>query len=115
MRFTNRLDQFMLLSNAVVVADGGVGTLLELFYTWQLVQTKKICSIPIILMGDMWPGIIDLIKKMPLKRKYFEKEDLNLLFLAKDYKEVLNIIEEVHGEFKKGKKDFCLNYKKYKF
>ena len=66
-------------------------------------------------MGNMWPGLIDWLKKMPLKRKYFEKEDLNLLFLAKDYKEVLNIIEEVHGEFKKGKKDFCLNYKKYKF
>lgn len=33
-RFSNRLDNFMRLSNIVVVASGGVGTLLELFYTW---------------------------------------------------------------------------------
>ena len=32
-RFSSRLDNFMQLSNVVVVASGGVGTLLELFYT----------------------------------------------------------------------------------
>ncbi|MEK6818982.1 MAG: LOG family protein [Nanoarchaeota archaeon] len=114
MRFTNRLDEFMLLSNAVVVADGGVGTLLELFYTWQLVQTNKICHIPIILMGDMWPDLIKWLKRWPLKRKYFEKKDLDLLFLAKDYNDVIRAIDEVHREFKKGNKNFCLNYKKYR-
>ena len=36
-RFSNRLDYFMYLSNIVVVAPGGIGTLLELYYTWQLV------------------------------------------------------------------------------
>src|SRR3989344_4667591 len=37
-KFSRRLDEFMLLSNAIVVAPGGLGTMLELFYTWQLVQ-----------------------------------------------------------------------------
>ena len=32
-RFSERLDYFMYLSNVVVVAPGGVGTLLEFFYT----------------------------------------------------------------------------------
>ena len=35
-RFSTRLDYFMNLSNVVVVAPGGVSTLLEFFYTWQL-------------------------------------------------------------------------------
>jgi uncharacterized protein (TIGR00730 family) len=67
MRFTARLDRFMLLSNAVVVAHGGVGTLLELFYTWQLMQVEQTCDVPIILMGDMWPSFVKWLEKSPLK------------------------------------------------
>jgi uncharacterized protein (TIGR00730 family) len=51
--FSERLDQFMVLSNAIVVAPGGVGTLLELFYSWRLMQLKHICNVPIVLLGQM--------------------------------------------------------------
>ncbi|MFH0896727.1 MAG: LOG family protein, partial [Candidatus Bathyarchaeota archaeon] len=34
-RFSERLDNFIELANAVIVAPGGVGTMLEFFYTWQ--------------------------------------------------------------------------------
>lgn len=36
--FSARLDTFMLLSHVFIVTQGGIGTLLELFYTWQLMQ-----------------------------------------------------------------------------
>ena len=68
-RFSNRLDSFMQISNAVVVAPGGVGTMLELFYTWQLLQVKHICNIPIILLGSMWLDFIEWIKKHPLEKE----------------------------------------------
>lgn len=113
-RFSERLDNFMLLSNAIVVAHGGVGTLLELVYAWQLMQTKHICNIPLILLGEQWKGLIKWLKNEPLKRKFFNKDDLELLFLAKNYKEAINIINITYKEFRKGNKDFCLNYKKYK-
>ncbi len=113
-RFTSRLDNFMLLSNAVIVAPGGVGTLLEFFYTWQLVQVKHICHIPIILLGDQWPDLIKWLEKWPLKHKYFGKKDLHLLFLADDSKEALKVIDKAHEEFLLGREDFCINYKKYK-
>jgi len=113
-RFSERLDYFMYLSNIVVVAPGGVGTLLEFFYTWQLIQVKHICSIPIIFMGDMWPPLIDWIEKYPLKRKFMNKEDLNPLFLAKHCSEAMKIINKAHKEFKSGNEDFCQNFKKYK-
>lgn len=112
--FSDRLDNFMLLSNAVVVAEGGVGTLLEFLYTWQLVQTKEICNIPIILLGNMWPDLIKWFEKWPLKKKYFEKYDLNLLFLAENCKEAVKMIDNAYEEYKTGNKRFCLNYKKYK-
>lgn len=112
-RFSSRLDNFMLLSNAVVVAHGGVGTLLELFYTWQVLQVEHICHIPIILMGEQWHGLIDWLENQPLRRKYFEKKDLELLFFANTSEEAMRIIEDAHKEFKKGNKNFCMNYDKY--
>lgn len=36
--FSARLDTFMLLSHVFIITPGGIGTLLELFYTWQLMQ-----------------------------------------------------------------------------
>ena len=113
-RFSERLDNFMLLSNAIVVAHGGVGTLLELFYSWQLMQVKRICNIPIILLGKQWKGLIKWLKDEPLKRKFFNKEDLELLFTVKNADEAINILEDTYVEYKKGNKNFCLNYKKYK-
>ncbi|MAG78619.1 hypothetical protein CL616_04620 [archaeon] len=113
-KFSKRLDTFMKLSNIVVVAPGGIGTILEFFYTWQLMQVKHICSTPIILLGDMWPGLIRWIKKEPLKRKLLNKEDIELVYRVKNYREAMKIVKEAHKEFQKGGKNFCLNYKKYK-
>ena len=113
-RFSKRLDYFMSLSNAVVVAPGGVGTLLELVYTWQLMQVEHICHIPIILVGRQWPPLLKWVEKYPLKSKYLEKKDLTSLFVVKDYEEAMKIIDETYKKHQQGDKNFCLNYKKYK-
>ena len=113
-KFSGRLDNFMKYSNVVVVAPGGVGTILELFYTWQLMQVNHICNIPIILLGDMWDGLIKWLEKDPLNKKFFEKKDMNLLFHAKNSQEAMKMINTAYKEFNAGNKDFCLNYKKYK-
>ena len=113
-RFSDRLDYFMYLSNIVVVAPGGIGTLLELFYTWQLIQVNHICSIPIIFMGEMWPPLIDWIEKWPLKKKFLDKHDMHPLFLANNCTEAMAIIKKANKEYQKGNKEFCTNFKKYK-
>ncbi|KON28204.1 hypothetical protein AC481_02265 [miscellaneous Crenarchaeota group archaeon SMTZ-80] len=113
-RFSNRLDNFMKLSNAVVIAPGGVGTLLELFYTWQLMQVKHICNIPMILLGDMWLELVQWVKKYPLKNKLLNIEDVELLFLAKNCEEAFMIIKKTYEGYEKGDSNFCLNYNKYK-
>jgi uncharacterized protein (TIGR00730 family) len=98
-RFSKRLDKFMLLSNAVVIAPGGVGTLLEFFYTWQLVQTKKIHNIPIILMGREYPKLIKWIKENPLKKGYVGKDDMDLLFIAKKSTHAAKRIKKAFQEY----------------
>jgi len=112
--FSKRLDNFMLLSNVVVVAPGGVGTLLEFLYSWQLVQVKHICDIPIILLGEMWDELIEWVEKWPLAHGLIGPDDLNSIFLAKDCPEAMKVIMRAYDEYTKGGKDFCLTYKKYK-
>jgi uncharacterized protein (TIGR00730 family) len=113
-KFSNRLDDFMKLSNVVVVAPGGIGTILELFYTWQLLQVKHICdNVPIILLGPMWNGLIDWMKKQPLNKKLISKTDLDNIFLVNTCPQAMKIIKIAKGEFDKGDKNICLNIKKY--
>jgi uncharacterized protein (TIGR00725 family) len=113
-KFSARLDNFMLLSNVVVVAPGGVGTLLEFLYTWQLVQVKHICDIPIILLGNMWLELIEWIEKWPLKNNLISLEDLHPIFLAEDCDEAMKVIRRYFDEYNKREGDFCLTYKKYR-
>ena len=91
-RFSKRLDEFMRLSNAVVVAPGGIGTLLELVYAWQLLQVKHIQQIPIIVIGEEWKKLIEWIERYPLKRKYIDKRDLELVFPVNTIDEAMRII-----------------------
>jgi predicted Rossmann-fold nucleotide-binding protein len=111
-RFSGRLDKFMELSNVVVVAPGGIGTLLELLYTWQLEQVKHICDIPIILLGEDWQGLLDWIKKAMLRKGLVSKDDFKSLFVVKSCTEAMKIIDSVHNDFKDGK-EICTNFEKY--
>jgi uncharacterized protein (TIGR00730 family) len=56
--FFTRLHQFVLMSDAFVVAPGGIGTVLETFMIWQLLQVKHLEHTPLILVGHMWPGLV---------------------------------------------------------
>ncbi len=100
-KFSDRLDNFMLLSNAVVVAPGGIGTMLEFFYTWQLLQVHKIKHIPVILLGDIWGDFIKWIKKHPVRCKFISRDDLNLIYVAKDANEAMQIINKEYLKYKR--------------
>jgi len=113
-RFSNRLDYFMKLSNVVVVAPGGVGTILELMYTWQLIQVEHTCNYPIILLGDMWQPFIDWIETWPIKKKLMGENDMMPIFLAKHCREAMKVIRKANQDFKERGPDYCWNYRKYK-
>src|SRR5437763_9775289 len=75
-RFSSRLDEFIRLSHAVVVAPGGIGTLLELMYVWQLLQLKAVEPRPMILLGrDYWQGLLTWIRTMPLEMRLIGSQD----------------------------------------
>lgn len=60
--FFTRLHQFVLTSDAFVVAPGGIGTVLETMMIWQLLQVHHLRDTPLILVGQMWPGLINWAK-----------------------------------------------------
>jgi uncharacterized protein (TIGR00730 family) len=89
-RFSSRLDEFMRISHAVVVTPGGIGTLLELFYTWQLMQVNHIAPRPFILLGPMWEGLLDWMEKYPLNMKLMDKKDFQSIVLVRTVDDVVN-------------------------
>jgi uncharacterized protein (TIGR00730 family) len=109
--FSARLDAFMLLANVVVVAPGGVGTLLELFYAWQLIQVREIGDLPVILMGDMWKELVAWVSRWPLRRKLLSSSDLDSLFLVRDNAEAMRVIGAAHQAYMKGEKPSCRELK----
>jgi uncharacterized protein (TIGR00730 family) len=113
-RFSERLDYFMYLSNIVVVAPGGIGTLLEFMYTWQLVQVEQVCDTPIILLGKMWPPFLKWFKKWITNKEFIAKKDLHPIFLAENIQDAIKIIRMAHEDHKNGGPDVCNNYKKYR-
>jgi len=57
--FFSRLHHFMIVSDAFVVVPGGIGSLLEMSLAWQLLQVRKLYNTPLILVGKMWPELIE--------------------------------------------------------
>jgi len=112
-RFSNRLDNFMELSDAIIVAPGGIGTLLELLYTWQLVQVKHMCETPIILLGQHWQGLIDWIKKEMLRKKLMSKDDFWSIFVVKNNAQAMKILKKIKLGHDSNE-HVCKNFEKYR-
>ncbi|HEY9879975.1 MAG TPA: LOG family protein [Leptolyngbyaceae cyanobacterium] len=55
--FFSRLHHFVLISNAFIVVPGGIGTALEAFMIWQLLQVHQLHDTPLIMIGDMWKDL----------------------------------------------------------
>jgi uncharacterized protein (TIGR00730 family) len=64
--FFTRLHQFVLTSDAFIVAPGGIGTVLETLLIWQLLQVKHLENTGLILVGSMWPGLIEWAREAML-------------------------------------------------
>ena len=77
-RFSSRLDEFMVLSDAVIVAPGGIGTMLELMYVWQLIQVGMITPRPVVLLDrSMWEGLLAWMRENLLGRRLVGPHDFD--------------------------------------
>jgi uncharacterized protein (TIGR00730 family) len=86
---------FVKYAMAYVVLPGGFGTLDEMFEALTLIQTKRIKSFPVILMGsEFWKGLIDWIKETMLRDNKISPSDLALVEIIDDPEEVVKYIKK---------------------
>ena len=84
---------FVKYAQGFVVLPGGFGTLDELFESLVLVQTHKVTSFPIVLIGtDYWRGLLDWLAGPVLSRGMISAPDLRLLQLTDDVEEAVGVL-----------------------
>jgi uncharacterized protein (TIGR00730 family) len=100
-KFSSRLDDFMRLSHAVVCTPGGIGTLLEFFFVWQLIQVKHATPRPIVLLERaFWEGVLNWMKEVPLARGLLGEKDFGVIHIADTPEEVFEIISKHHQDYR---------------
>src|SRR5512141_3056119 len=98
--FFSRLHHFVRLSSAFVVMPGGIGTCLEAFMIWQLLQVKHMKEHPLILVGNMWPGLIGWMKENMVERGLVSPPDLDVVRIVASGEDAIPIIAESYERFK---------------
>jgi predicted Rossmann-fold nucleotide-binding protein len=97
--FFTRLHQFVLTSDAFVVAPGGIGTVLETLMVWQLLQVRHLQDTPLILVGAMWPGLIDWARRAMLSTDppLASPDDMKIPCCAASADEAIALIRTHHA------------------
>jgi uncharacterized protein (TIGR00730 family) len=99
--FFTRLHQFVLASDAFIVAPGGIGTVLETMMIWQLLQVRHLEDTPLILVGTMWPGLIEWARSSMLSfdPPLANPEDMTIPRCAASADEAIAMIREHHSKW----------------
>lgn len=81
-------------AQAYIYFPGGYGTLDEMFELITLIQTKKVPSIPIILVGkDFWGSLQEFIEKYVFEKyKDIDREDMDIYRIVDTTEEAFEII-----------------------
>jgi uncharacterized protein (TIGR00730 family) len=96
--FFTRLHHFVLASDAFIVAPGGIGTVLETLMVWQLLQVGHLGDVPLILVGQMWPGLIEwartsMVSSLPLLAN---PEDMSIPQCVANADEAVAMVRRYH-------------------
>ena len=99
--FFVRKVMFVKYAQGFVVLPGGVGTLDELFEAITLIQTQKIATFPIVLVGkDYWSGLLDWITNIMLKKEQnISPGDLDLITLVDTPDEAVEYIDNFYSKY----------------
>jgi len=91
--FFVRKLMFVKYAVGYVIFPGGFGTMDELFEALTLIQTRKIRSFPVILVGrQYWQGMLDWMNNTVLAMGNIDQADLELFHVVEEPSEVCDII-----------------------
>ncbi|HXE44134.1 MAG TPA: TIGR00730 family Rossman fold protein [Conexibacter sp.] len=93
--FFTRKVMFVRYASAFVVFPGGFGTLDELFESLTLIQTRKIRSFPLVLVGsDYWTPLVGWLRAQVLGEGKISAPDLDLLTVVDDADDIVRIVTQ---------------------
>ncbi len=103
--FFTRLHHFVLASDAFIVAPGGIGTVLEAMMIWQLLQVGHLEKMPFLMVGKMWPGLVEWARKEMLSfdPPLANAEDMDLPRCVPTADEAIAVIREHHAHWLQGR------------
>jgi len=91
--FFARKTMFVKYAQGFIVLPGGFGTLDELFEAVTLVQTRKVTSFPLVLMGTAyWGGLLTWLRESAAAGGTITLADIDLLHVTDDVDEAVSII-----------------------
>ncbi|HTF99677.1 MAG TPA: TIGR00730 family Rossman fold protein [Nitrospirota bacterium] len=93
--FFVRKLMFVKYAVGYIIFPGGYGTMDELFEALTLIQTRKIRSFPVVLVGrKYWSGLLDWMSTTMLKTGNISPEDVELMHVVDEPEEVRAIINK---------------------
>ena len=91
--FFARKTMFVKYAQGFIVLPGGFGTFDELFEALCLVQTKKVTSFPVVLLGHAyWDGLVDWLRSTVLAGGKINERDLTLFRVTDDPAEAVRLV-----------------------
>jgi uncharacterized protein (TIGR00730 family) len=97
--FFSRLHQFLRLSHAYIVVDGGIGTTLEATMVWQLLQVRMLRDRPLIFVGPMWRGLRSWVEGEIIGRGLASPGDLDVAVWVDDIEQALEVVRDARDDF----------------
>ena len=91
--FALRKMHFMLRARAIVAYPGGFGSFDELFEVLTLIQTRKVVSIPVILVGkDYWQTMVNF--NQMVKFGVIDEEDMHSIHFTETAEQAWQVIRD---------------------
>jgi uncharacterized protein (TIGR00730 family) len=105
--FFTRLHHFVLASDAFIVAPGGIGTVLETLMVWQLLQVGHLRDVPLMLVGPMWPGLVEWARTTMLSFEppLANAEDMSIPQCVANADEAIALVRRRHETWLRSKAD----------
>lgn len=97
--FFSRLHQFIRLSHAYIVMDGGIGTTLEAMMVWQLLQVRMLSDRPLIFVGPMWRGLREWVEREIIERGLASPPDLDRAVWVDTVDEAVEVVTRSLEDF----------------
>lgn len=81
-------------SSAFILMPGGFGTMDEIFEVATLIQTRKVCNFPVVVMGsDYWKEIGPFLRKTMIAHGTISESDLDFVKITNNPLEAVQLIQ----------------------